>query len=591
MTLVVLSCILLLLIFLFRFVLIQENIKITEKAERDPTTGGMTSLTKSIVSRDVVGSAKIPWDCQEISDTGKLTIEDPAGGQSDSKFPRNGQPLVTCQNPYDRDVREKFETAPETPDSRLRPTEEMPQCERSGGGSKYQTKLTVTLKTPTVKQDAKLLPGKPMSPRSFQSPHHQQQQNPPRYGLKPEFSILRFQTFPNAGCQTMGPRVSATNGRDCLVNHYGGVRSHANGLSGSLPRLPGLIPKAEVGLNASHIPVKEFDSEIDVLPGEESLSGSGAQPLLKPVKIPPVPPPRTSSCPKTIIPASLLGSSAVHQRVNRKGKTLDQAVIDPIMYNPLLLSQPIATSSPTISIRATKYGGTSSSENLYTPRCQKQGYQDESSTEDLTKQKYRFREDMNLSDVPKLNKSVSSPSFETFRTFRRKQADMLAFSVENILSQRSPEMPDPQEKPEKKTLSSKSHGHSNVSVSSSSGLDSPIKCDRRKRRVSIQFKKKPTQTSGSHQHEEEKESLSSRRNSLMSSVKASGCERRKLKGKNDETDATTSERERTNSVSSRTSSIVASANGSRRKFSTSSNRTYLNDEKIPWCGCWGNGCV
>lgn len=256
--------------------------------------------------------------------------------------------------------------------------------------------------------------------------------------------------------------------------------------------------------------------------------------------------------------------------------------MDPIAYNPLLLSQPIATSSPTISLRATKCGPNSSLENLNFPRFQRHIFHDESSTDDLTKKKWKSREDDILLRMPKLNKSLSSPSFESFRNSRRKPNDVLGSSVENILGRGMPEpicLTDKQK-------SFKNHEQSNASVSSSSGLDSPIKSDRRKRRVSIQFKKKQCQQEGKNESRggERRESVGA---GILTGKSRS---RRSGKGKYEETDATTSERERTNSVSSRTSSLAAGSNG-RRKFSNSSNRTYLNDEKIPWCGCWGNGCV
>lgn len=114
--------------------------------------------------------------------------------------------------------------------------------------------------------------------------------------------------------------------------------------------------------------------------------------------------------------------------------------------------------------------------------------------------------------------------------------------------------------------SSRLLGLNNVSISSSSGLDSPTKSDRRKRRVSIKFNKKTP--SGGMEEE---------RPGILTNVR--------LKSRCDETDGTTSDRERTNSVSSRASSIT------RRKLSTSSSRTVFHEEKIPWCGCWGNGCV
>lgn len=261
---------------------------------------------------------------------------------------------------------------------------------------------------------------------------------------------------------------------------------------------------------------------------------------------------------------------------------------DSFVYNPLLLSQPIATSSPTISQRLGKYGFNSSTDNLFANRYRKQSY-DESSAEDLSRHKTRLREELNRVNIPKLNKSVSSPSFGSFRTVRRKPSDPLTSSAENLCRPKKHEDLNLLEKQEKKT--SKIQGQNSVSVSSSSGLDLPTKSNRKKRRVSIQFKKKHSQSNCRLDDENRgRDATDSRRNSLAAAgLSAKGSSRRKIKVKNDETDGTTSERERTNSLSSHTSSFAAGS--TRRKFSASSNRTYVNDEKIPWCGCWGNGCV
>jgi hypothetical protein len=57
---------------------------------------------------------------------------------------------------------------------------------------------------------------------------------------------------------------------------------------------------------------------------------------------------------------------------------------------------------------------------------------------------------------------------------------------------------------------------------------------------------------------------------------------------------TCSERERTNSVSSRTSSAAGGIGTSKsRKQSVCSTRAGSGSDvgKVPWCGCWGNGCI
>jgi hypothetical protein len=57
---------------------------------------------------------------------------------------------------------------------------------------------------------------------------------------------------------------------------------------------------------------------------------------------------------------------------------------------------------------------------------------------------------------------------------------------------------------------------------------------------------------------------------------------------------TCSERERTNSVSSRTSSAAGGLGTSKaRKQSVCSTRGGSGSDvgKVPWCGCWGNGCI
>lgn len=95
------------------------------------------------------------------------------------------------------------------------------------------------------------------------------------------------------------------------------------------------------------------------------------------------------------------------------------------------------------------------------------------------------------------------------------------------------------------------------SQSSSSGQDSPTKPERR--RVSVYFKNK----------EKQGNSILSRTTSFEQGDRNTG-------------DITTcSERERSNSDVSSRMSIC------KRKMSTTGRET----GKVPWCGCWGNGCI
>lgn len=56
---------------------------------------------------------------------------------------------------------------------------------------------------------------------------------------------------------------------------------------------------------------------------------------------------------------------------------------------------------------------------------------------------------------------------------------------------------------------------------------------------------------------------------------------------------TASERERTNSASSRDSHVSAwrAATASGRRRLSSIRRDSVDSGKVPWCGCWGNGCL
>ncbi|XP_014480473.1 PREDICTED: uncharacterized protein LOC106747456 isoform X2 [Dinoponera quadriceps] len=98
----------------------------------------------------------------------------------------------------------------------------------------------------------------------------------------------------------------------------------------------------------------------------------------------------------------------------------------------------------------------------------------------------------------------------------------------------------------------------NESRSSSSGQDSPRKDQNRRVSVYINSKRRSSQTS--------------LKTSRSGSVDAS-------KDKYADGGALSSERERTNSVSSRETASVKA-----RKTSTSSGN-------VPWCACWGNGCI
>lgn len=98
----------------------------------------------------------------------------------------------------------------------------------------------------------------------------------------------------------------------------------------------------------------------------------------------------------------------------------------------------------------------------------------------------------------------------------------------------------------------------NESRSSSSGQDSPRKDQNRKMSAYINSKRRPSQTS--------------LKTSRSGSVDAS-------KDKYTDGAALNLERERTNSVSSREIGNVKA-----RKTSTSSGN-------VPWCACWGNGCI
>ncbi|KAJ9581688.1 hypothetical protein L9F63_023135, partial [Diploptera punctata] len=130
-----------------------------------------------------------------------------------------------------------------------------------------------------------------------------------------------------------------------------------------------------------------------------------------------------------------------------------------------------------------------------------------------------------------------------------------------------------------------------VSRSSSSGQDSPTKPDRR-RRVSIYFNNKKGAKRRDSVFVPNGAGILTRSLSLDTSHRYGGSTTDVATGHSAGAETTTcSERERTNSGSSRTSS--ATATGRIRKQSENSNRgSSINDiGKVPWCGCWGNGCL
>ncbi|XP_011641793.1 uncharacterized protein LOC105430121 isoform X2 [Pogonomyrmex barbatus] len=105
------------------------------------------------------------------------------------------------------------------------------------------------------------------------------------------------------------------------------------------------------------------------------------------------------------------------------------------------------------------------------------------------------------------------------------------------------------------TMSPDAQENKNESRSSSSGQDSPRK-DQNRRSVYINSRRRPSQVS-------------------LKTSRSGSVDKDKF------TDGTAlnSERERTNSVSSRETASVKA-----RKTSTSSGN-------VPWCACWGNGCI
>lgn len=133
-----------------------------------------------------------------------------------------------------------------------------------------------------------------------------------------------------------------------------------------------------------------------------------------------------------------------------------------------------------------------------------------------------------------------------------------------------------------------------TSVTPTDMLDSPIKAARkRSRKLSatisdVQEDKNESRSSSSGQDSPRKEQnrrvsvhINSKRRSSQTSLKTSrsGSVADATKDKYTDGGAPNSERERTNSVSSRETASVKA-----RKTSTSSGN-------VPWCACWGNGCI
>ncbi|XP_011069009.1 PREDICTED: uncharacterized protein LOC105154912 isoform X1 [Acromyrmex echinatior] len=107
------------------------------------------------------------------------------------------------------------------------------------------------------------------------------------------------------------------------------------------------------------------------------------------------------------------------------------------------------------------------------------------------------------------------------------------------------------------TMTPDAQENKNESRSSSSGQESPRKDQNRKVSVYINSKKRPSQAS-------------------LKTLRSSSVD---AKDKFTDGTALNSDRERTNSVSSREITHVKT-----RKTSTSSGN-------VPWCACWGNGCI
>ncbi|KAL0277013.1 UNVERIFIED_CONTAM: hypothetical protein PYX00_004445 [Menopon gallinae] len=463
-----------------------------DRAVVDAVVGNVgAEMEKIEIGEAVDGNAKSAvsqdGNCKAVPD-GKLTT---AKSADEGDGDRRGatEDSVPGQNPSHKDVRPAFDS------------EDMARADKT---SKFQSKLTVTLKTPASKPEARMPKRVPpvQVPRTYQT-----------IGYAPKTDYRgKICGFPECRYVLPDGAVAAAN------------------LDG-------------VPTDAEDIPVRRVQDGLGLLTEVDAAPGFG----VKPIKIPPAPPPRTTSSLGNVIPDPATPVPQYRTFGKARSPTSGRAeATDAFARNPLMLSEPMATSSPTIRTLG-----------LDDPHRRPVGIgaNDESSAEDVSARRPR-------GVPPHLNKSVSSPSFGTF--LRRKPSEHSVSSVENgaTLSRQA----------DRKI--SRGNPQNNVSVSSSSGLDSPTKSDRRKRRVSIKFNKK------SHPEDGVERSWDSRQES------AGLKHRGKLKSRHEETDVTTSERERTNSASSR-----ASSGEGRRKLSVSSSRTYVNDDKIPWCGCWGNGCV
>lgn len=210
----------------------------------------MTILTRSGVSH--CGGEGGDGDGGEEQETeeGKLSMA-ATFDKNDKETSKHVEDSVSCQNPNHKDVREINNPGNDIfPDvsSKISLFEEMPRLEKPNN-SKFQSKLIVTLKTPNQSQSQGKIQTKKV-PAPVQRVYQQQppQQQPIRYGLKPEYTINnRFQTFPN--------RVPVPNG---VTRYHNGQNFPINGYSATLPRTSNGTPKmAENMLDTSNIPVVE----------------------------------------------------------------------------------------------------------------------------------------------------------------------------------------------------------------------------------------------------------------------------------------------------------------------------------------------
>ena len=202
----------------------------------------------------VCGVGKNEEEEQE-KEEGKLSMA-ATFDKNDKETSKHVEDSVSCQNPNHKDVREINNPGNDIfPDvsSKISLFEEMPRLEKPNN-SKYQSKLIVTLKTPSQGQSQGTVPAK-KNQVPVQRVYQQQQQplQPVRYGIKPEYSINpRFQTCPNPNV-----RVPLVNGGARYQN--GQISVPVNGLSATLPRTSNGLPKMSenVMLDTSNIPVVE----------------------------------------------------------------------------------------------------------------------------------------------------------------------------------------------------------------------------------------------------------------------------------------------------------------------------------------------